>query len=103
MVGFLTLLIEQRLIELFIAKRNEHWIKRRGGVEIGDKHYKWFIVLHTLFFISLIVESIVRKNLYIQLNSALFILFIILQIVSILEEHTSVLKSRGHLVLGLML
>lgn len=80
MVGFLTFLIGQRLIELFIAKRNEHWIKRRGGVEIGDKHYKWFIVLHTLFFISLIVESIVRNNLYIQLNFALFILFIILQI-----------------------
>ncbi|HLS61680.1 MAG TPA: isoprenylcysteine carboxylmethyltransferase family protein [Virgibacillus sp.] len=80
MVGFLIFLIGQRLIELFIAKRNEAWMKRRGGIEIGDKHYKWFILLHTLFFMSMLVESIVRNNHDIQLNYVLFSLFIMLQI-----------------------
>lgn len=80
MFGLLIFLIGQRFIELLIARRNEQWMKSRGGIEIGENHYKWFILLHTLFFISIIVEGMVRNNLYIQLNYVLFTLFIILQI-----------------------
>lgn len=49
-------LIGQRLVELFIAHKNEQWMKARGGIEVGRNHYKWFIWLHTLFFISLLLE-----------------------------------------------
>lgn len=54
------LMIIQRLIELLIATNNERWIKKRGGVEIGQTHYKWFIWLHILFFIAMIIESQVK-------------------------------------------
>lgn len=46
----------QRLVELYIATNNERWMKARGGIEIGQSHYKWFIWLHTLFFIAIFVE-----------------------------------------------
>lgn len=46
----------QRIFELYIARNNERWMKERGGIELGRSHYKWFIVLHSLFFIGLILE-----------------------------------------------
>ena len=48
--------ILQRLVELFIASNNERWMKARGGIEVGQAHYKWFIILHTLFFMAILVE-----------------------------------------------
>ncbi len=50
------LIIFQRLFELVIAKSNEKWMKARGGIETGQGHYKWFVILHILFFISIISE-----------------------------------------------
>lgn len=48
--------IVQRLIELVIASYNERWMKERGGIEVGRNHYKWFVILHTTFFMALFVE-----------------------------------------------
>lgn len=53
---FISVIILQRLYELKIAKRNERWMKERGAIEFGQEHYKWFIILHTLFFVVLIGE-----------------------------------------------
>ncbi|GGA61660.1 isoprenylcysteine carboxyl methyltransferase family protein [Ornithinibacillus halotolerans] len=53
-------IIGQRLVELVIAKNNEKWMKARGGVEKGATHYKWFIYLHTLFFISILLETMMK-------------------------------------------
>lgn len=50
------LIILQRLVELYIATHNERWMKARGGIEVGQSHYKWFIWLHTSFFIALFGE-----------------------------------------------
>lgn len=46
----------QRGIELTIAKRNESWIKNRGGMEYGEEHYSWIVFLHAAFFAVLTVE-----------------------------------------------
>lgn len=54
--GLICFIIIQRLVELYIAHINERWMKARGGIEVGQDHYKWFIWLHTLFFISLLLE-----------------------------------------------
>lgn len=77
------IIILQRIIELFIAKRNEQWMKARGGIEKGQSHYKWFILLHTLFFCSLFVEIIIRDVTGFKLPYVLFIIFIITQVVRI--------------------
>nr|WP_226035008.1 isoprenylcysteine carboxylmethyltransferase family protein [Aquibacillus saliphilus] len=52
----LIFLICQRIVELVIAKSNEKWMKQRGAFETGQKHYKWFVIVHCLFFLSLILE-----------------------------------------------
>ncbi|RLL48243.1 hypothetical protein D8M04_02925 [Oceanobacillus piezotolerans] len=72
-------ILAQRLIELVIAKRNEQWMKERGGIELGSEHYKWFIVLHTLFFISILFEVLLRSNA-IEFHNVLFAIFILLQL-----------------------
>lgn len=46
----------QRLIELQIAKRNEEAMLAKGAYEVGASHYKYMILLHASFFISLFVE-----------------------------------------------
>ncbi|WP_416148724.1 isoprenylcysteine carboxyl methyltransferase family protein [Salipaludibacillus sp. HK11] len=50
------LTILQRLVELVYAKRNERWMKERGAVEFGQSHYKWMVLLHIGFFVSLLLE-----------------------------------------------
>ena len=51
-------LIVQRLVELAIAKRHAVSAFADGGYEVGQKHYKWMVSLHVLFFIGLLVESL---------------------------------------------
>lgn len=52
-VGFVIL---QRLIELIIAKRNEKKSLAEGGIEYDKKGYSGIVIMHTMFFISLITE-----------------------------------------------
>lgn len=75
----LIIIISQRLIELIIARRNERWMKERGGIERGGKHYKLFVILHTVFFISILLEVTFRDVSNIELNYILLTLFIFTQ------------------------
>jgi methyltransferase len=52
----LFLIIIQRIVELWIAKQNEEWMKEKGAYEVGRSHYKYIVILHVMFFVSLIVE-----------------------------------------------
>ncbi len=60
-VGFLILL---RLGELWLARRNERWLLRHGAVEYGQKHYRYIVALHILFFVSLITEYVFTSTGY---------------------------------------
>lgn len=73
------LIIIQRLFELQIAKRNEKWMKEEGGVETGKKHYKWFVLIHSLFFLSILMEATMRDNSLLPFNYLLFALFLLTQ------------------------
>ena len=59
---FMSVFIFQRLCELWIARRNERWLRAEGAVEYGKKHYPFMIILHTLFIVSMIVEFCVRRS-----------------------------------------
>lgn len=48
--------ILQRLSEVLIAKRNTRKLLERGATEFGAKHYPLMVLMHTLFFLSLISE-----------------------------------------------
>ncbi|MEN1969394.1 isoprenylcysteine carboxylmethyltransferase family protein [Lentibacillus sp. N15] len=80
-------IICQRFVELYIAKRNEKWMIERGGIEQGKKHYKWFIMLHVLFFLAVIVEATANPAER-QLNYFLFAVFIATQIGRVWCIHT---------------
>lgn len=69
---FITFLIVQRLAELVIAKRNEKKMFAKGAVEHDKEGYKWIVAMHTLFFISLIVEKI----FFVRELSPLWIIFL---------------------------
>ncbi|HLR79939.1 MAG TPA: isoprenylcysteine carboxylmethyltransferase family protein [Bacillota bacterium] len=75
----LTAIICQRLIELAIAKQNERWMRERGGIEKGEEHYKWFVILHGVFFLSLLCETLI-SNVQVTFNYFLFVIFLTTQI-----------------------
>ena len=82
-IVIITVLIFQRLTELWIAKRNEKHLKSKGAVEFGKKHYKWFIIMHTAFFIALIFEMTYIKHVAYTISPFLLILFLLTQIIRV--------------------
>lgn len=53
---FVSFVILQRIVELFIAKKNEKKMLSLGAVEYDRPAYKYIVVMHTLFFLSLFAE-----------------------------------------------
>ncbi len=51
-------LAAQQTAELFLANRNEAKLKRLGAVEIDRGGYRFIVLMHLLFFVSLIVERV---------------------------------------------
>jgi methyltransferase len=51
-----SLLVVQRVVELWIARKNERLMKDKGAYEVGRSHYKYIVALHVLFFVSLFIE-----------------------------------------------
>lgn len=79
----LLFVIMQRLVELFIATKNERWMKARGAIEVGKAHYKWFILLHSLFFVAIIVEyeyKVLAYGEHVPFYKLFFIIFLLAQI-----------------------
>jgi len=77
---FIIFLITQRLSELYVASRNERWLRSQGAVEYGKEHYLYIVTLHTLFIISIVAEYIARGDAKIDLVFfALFIALLILK------------------------
>lgn len=75
----ISLVILQRIAELYISKKNEKWLRENGAIEYGQGHYKVIVMLHSLFFISLIAEYNISGR-YSELNifNYLFLVFFIL-------------------------
>jgi len=59
---FISFVIALRIGELLLSKRNEKWLLENNAVEYGRKHYPFIVMLHVLFFVSLIVEYIIRDT-----------------------------------------
>lgn len=74
----LTFVIIVRIIELIIAMSNEKWLRKEGAIEYGMEHYKFFIFLHTGFFISLLIEY--NLSPFAGINYIAMFLFFIVQI-----------------------
>lgn len=71
----LIIVISERAMEFYIARKNEEWMKQRGGIEVGEKHYPLFIIVQACFFFSFILEVHSIERIFIP---SLFFLFLIL-------------------------
>lgn len=84
--------IIQRITELSVSKRNEKWLLSQGAVEYGKEHYKFIVIMHAMFFVSMIAEyniKSVHNDLNI-INYLFLVFFIILQIARV-----SVIRTLG--------
>ena len=79
--GFLAFVVAQRLTELIISKRNEKWLREQGAIEYGRGHYAFIVLLHTMFFVSMLVEYFSSgEKLFEPIFFLMFLLLIILKI-----------------------
>ena len=72
----LGLVIGQRLVELWRARRNTQMLLARGGVEVGKGHYPLFFILQIAWLASMAwwIEPFARPNMI------LLVVFILLQL-----------------------
>ncbi|MGN7470313.1 isoprenylcysteine carboxyl methyltransferase family protein [Brevibacillus sp. SAFN-007a] len=54
----------QRFCELMLAARNARYVRARGGVEVGASHYKYIVLLHLCFFVSLVTEVVATGSAF---------------------------------------
>lgn len=71
--GFIVI---QRLFELIIAKQNEKWMKQRGAIEHYADHYKWIVLVHSLFFVSIILEAVGEELILNSWKGFLLLMFV---------------------------
>ena len=79
----LTIVITQRLVELFIANRNEKWMRNLGAFEVGASHYPIMVGMHVAFFVSLLSEVLALNRPLSPIWILLLLLFISAQVVRI--------------------
>ncbi|MFC7443190.1 isoprenylcysteine carboxyl methyltransferase family protein [Laceyella putida] len=57
--GILLFVIVQRVGECWLAERHTRWMKKRGAVEFGRRHYPLLVLVHALLFVGMGVECLV--------------------------------------------
>ncbi|KGX91934.1 isoprenylcysteine carboxyl methyltransferase [Pontibacillus halophilus JSM 076056 = DSM 19796] len=72
-------ILVQRLVEVLVAKYNEKWMKERGAVEVAGGHYKYIVIVHTLFFISILLEAYPKEILLSDWKGFLLGIFFVTQ------------------------
>lgn len=79
----LAILIVQRITELWIARKNESWMKEQGAYEVGKSHYKYIVLVHLMFFVSLLLEVQYTERGMPQWWMFPFVFFIVTQILRV--------------------
>lgn len=74
-----TLVICQRLFELYVAKRNRTQVLEAGAQEFGAQHYPLFFLLHIGWLAGWVIESALHENLISEVWYLWISLFIIAQ------------------------
>lgn len=77
------IVVMQRLVELFVANRNEKWIRSKGAIEIGASHYKWMVLMHMAFFVSLLIEVLVFDRPLSPVWGILLAVFLLMQVLRV--------------------
>ena len=61
-LAFLLLLSAERVFELWLSRRNARAALARGGVEVGQGHYRVMAALHTAFLLSCALEVVLLRR-----------------------------------------
>ncbi len=61
-LGFMALLGLERLVELVLSRRNAARAFSRGGVEVGQGHYRVMVIFHTLFLGACVAEVFLLRR-----------------------------------------
>jgi methyltransferase len=77
---FFAFLISQRILELFLAKRNEQIVKSKGALEFDRDGYSYIVVMHVAFFISLVLENFLLERELNRFWVLFFLIFLIAQL-----------------------
>jgi len=77
---FLSIIIIQRISELILSKKNENYLRSRGAVEYDKKGYKYIVLMHNLFFFSVIAEFVFLERQLNEYWQVLLIIFICTQL-----------------------
>jgi methyltransferase len=56
------LLITERLIEMWLSGRNTARLTRVGAIEFGSRHYPFIVLMHVLFFSSMLAEFLLGSQ-----------------------------------------
>lgn len=80
---FFYFLVLQRIAEIFIARRNEKWLKKQGAMEFGKRHYKFIVMLHVLFFVGLLAEKVFLERTLSPVWPIILGLFVFAQILRV--------------------
>lgn len=56
----------ERLWELRLSQRNARWAFAQGGVELGQRHYRFMTVFHTLFLIACAAEPWLARRPFVS-------------------------------------
>jgi methyltransferase len=62
--GFVAALGVQRLFELRLSRRNERWMRQRGGREHGPETYRWIVTLHASWFAAMLLEVFAGRRTF---------------------------------------
>ncbi|MFX3622762.1 MAG: isoprenylcysteine carboxyl methyltransferase family protein [Ectobacillus sp.] len=73
---FFIFIVMQRSMELLVARRNEKRLKQKGALEFGKRHYKYMVLLHTMFLAALLFEVQLFQREISPLWPLLLLLFI---------------------------
>lgn len=78
----ISIVIIQRVTELVIARRNEKWLRANGAAEFGNEHYKYIVLLHIMFFVSMFIEYNFRgrHSEFSVINYLFLVIFIFMQV-----------------------
>ncbi len=74
-----SVVIVQRLAELFLARRNASKMFSLGAVEYDNKGYKYIVLMHISFFIALVLEFVLLKRSINVFSPYLFVIFLLAQ------------------------
>jgi methyltransferase len=80
---FFLFLVVQRYAELIIANKNEVWMKSKGAFEVGRAHYKVIVSIHVLFFLSFLIEVVMRGTQLSALFPLILVIFILTQFIRV--------------------